>query len=96
MASEREQHLAGGGRVGDAGPAELGDALDRRGALDEVTVTASWPPETESVAVSPTRVDEPLELGAGELAEVEPVDDRVAELYEADPQSVAAVRRLVE
>ena len=84
----REQHLPRRGRVRDARPAELRDALHRGRAPDEVDgdgLVATRDRQRDRLAHGP---DEGLELRPGELAQVEPVDDRVAELDEADAEAV--------
>ena len=41
-------------------------------------------------------LDETLELGAGELTNVEPVHDGVSELYEPNPEPIAPAVCLVD
>ena len=79
-----------------AGPAELRDPLHRRRASDEVDGDRFVAPRDRQRHGLADAFDETLELGAGELAKVEPVDDGVPELHEANPEPIAAAVCLVD
>ena len=82
-ASERQKDLPRRSGVRDAGPAESGDALDGLPALNEVDgdgVVLTGDGQRRGLA---RLSDEPFEVGAGQLAEVEPGEHDVPELEEA-------------
>ena len=81
-------------------PAEVAWAIDGRPSRDtgwtwwapgtKSTVIASSSPGTDRVAVSPRGLDESDEVGARDLADVEPREDGVREVDEAEAELVAA------
>ncbi len=88
--AEREHHLADCGRMADARPAELGDALDDGGAVREVDgdrVVLARGREGCGLTGLP---HERLQVGPGERAEVEAREHRVAELDQAKRQAIPA------
>jgi hypothetical protein len=94
-AREREHHLPRGGGVRDARAPQLRDALHRARAANEVDghcVPRSGQRERRRLA---GLLDEALEHGSCEGAEIEPVERCGAELHEPDPESIPAALRLL-
>ena len=80
----------------DARPADLGDALHRRRAAREVDRHRLVLARHRERRRLPDLADELSQERLRELADVESVDDGVAELDEPDPEPIAAARRLVD
>src|SRR5207302_8764174 len=89
LVTEGQEHLAGRGCMRDARAAESRDTLHGRRALHEVDRDCVELTRRRESCGLAGRLDERLEVRAGDLSQVEAGEHDVAELKQSEPEAIA-------